>query len=111
MAVFLHMETVGFIALLVHPPGVPVSMFGLALRSPMGPDAELGIAEPVWHAVLFQGFPVGSERVFSAGGPAPAVLQRSRQWRRKPERGHRRRYFPDERPSLHDHDLYLLYKY
>ena len=33
-------------ALEVHVAGVPVSVFGLTLRPPVGPDAEFGVAEP-----------------------------------------------------------------
>ena len=36
-------------------PRVPVALLGLALRPPVRPDAELGVAEPVGHLVLLHG--------------------------------------------------------
>jgi len=36
---------------------VPVPVFGLALRSPMRPDAELGVPVPIRGLVLFKRCP------------------------------------------------------
>src|SRR3954466_16098075 len=58
MAVMLQMMLVvglalhpGSARLEVHEARVPVAMLGLALRPPMRPDAELGIAEPLGDPV------------------------------------------------------------
>src|SRR5688500_3708248 len=48
--------------LMVHQPGIPVAILGLALRAPVRPDAELGIAEPVGRAIPFrERLPIRSE--------------------------------------------------
>ena len=39
-------------AFLIHPPGIPITRLGLALSTPVGPDPELGVAEPVRGLVL-----------------------------------------------------------
>src|ERR1035441_5171572 len=49
-------------ALHVHVAGVPVAGFGGRLRTPVGPDAELGIAEPFGNLVLPQRFTCGFKR-------------------------------------------------
>src|SRR5215217_6831636 len=41
MAIFLTMILVLIAAFLVHSPGIPVTAFGLTLRPPVCPDAEL----------------------------------------------------------------------
>src|SRR5207248_5150543 len=47
----------------VEQPRVPVAPFGLALRPPMRPDAELRVAEPVGHAVMGrERFPIRRDR-------------------------------------------------
>ena len=50
------------IALYVHAAGVPISLLGDALRTPMSPDPELGVAKPIGVPVSLQGFPIGPER-------------------------------------------------
>ena len=45
--------------LVVHETGIPVAVFGLALRSPVGPDAEFRIAEPFGAFPSVQAFPRG----------------------------------------------------
>ena len=47
MAICLHVILVLLVALDVHVAGVPVAVFDGGLRTPMRPDAELGIAIPV----------------------------------------------------------------
>ena len=49
-------------ALYVHAAGVPIPLLGNALRSPVSPDSELRIAEPVGVLVSLQRFPIGPER-------------------------------------------------
>ena len=41
----------------IHVPGIPVACLGLTLRSPVGPDAELGILEPLRTLPLSQALP------------------------------------------------------
>src|SRR5512140_1698588 len=43
-------------ALYIHVARVPVAVLGGGLRTPVSPDAELGVAVPIRHAVCFQGF-------------------------------------------------------
>src|SRR5205085_3254233 len=51
-----------FVALDIHLAGIPVAELGHALRRPMSPDAELGVAEPVRRLVLrLQRLPVSLE--------------------------------------------------
>ena len=58
VTVFLDMGGVLAVALDVHVAGIPVAGLGLALGRPVGPNAELGVAEPVWDFVTFlEGFP------------------------------------------------------
>ena len=40
----------------IHVPGVPVAEHRDALRSPVAPDAELGVPEPFRGGILPQGF-------------------------------------------------------
>ncbi len=62
------MVIVEAVALLVHLAAVPVAVFGHALRAPMRPDAELGVAEPVGVAeCLADARPVRIERHGGAG--------------------------------------------
>ena len=49
------------LALHVHVARVPVAVFDRRLRSPMSPDAELGIAEPVRNLVGLQRFSGGQK--------------------------------------------------
>ena len=63
VAVRLHVIVVGRVALQIHPARVPVTLLGHALRRPVGPDAELGVPEPLGHpVVLRQRIPRRSER-------------------------------------------------
>ena len=52
VAVVLDMVLVIAAALLVHVEGVPIALFGLALGTPVGPDAEFCVAEPLGALVL-----------------------------------------------------------
>ena len=49
----LQVVLVLFVPLDVHVAGIPVALFGHALGSPHGPDAEFGVAEPVWALYCF----------------------------------------------------------
>src|ERR1035441_10173277 len=40
----------------VHVAGIPIAVLGGGLRSPMGPHAELVVAEPLGNLVLLEGF-------------------------------------------------------
>ena len=62
MAVVLQVMLVVAVARLVHAPGVPVAVQRHRLRSPVGPDAELGVAEPLGTLVLLEGFPLAGKR-------------------------------------------------
>ena len=62
MAVVLQVILVMLVARLVHAPRVPVAVHRHRLRSPVRPDAELGIAEPVGTLVLLQRIHVRLER-------------------------------------------------
>jgi hypothetical protein len=57
MAVVLEVKGALRLFFVVDFAGVPVSLFGHALGAPAGPNAELGVAEPVWTAVMLQGVP------------------------------------------------------
>src|ERR1035441_7209291 len=61
MPVCLDVVVVLGAALYVHAAGVPVSLLRNALRAPMSPDSELGVAEPVGIAVSLQRFPIRPE--------------------------------------------------
>ena len=50
------------VALDVHVLGVPVALHRHGLRSPVGPDAELGVAEPVGALVLLERVQLALER-------------------------------------------------
>src|SRR5438309_603921 len=59
------------------PPGhveqarVPIAPFGLALRSPMRPDPELGVAKPLRNAIVAgEGLPARGDRTRSPRGTA-----------------------------------------
>ena len=54
MAVVLDVIFVLFAALNIDIAGVPVAILGGRLRSPVRPDAELGVAEPFGHLVSLQ---------------------------------------------------------
>ncbi len=60
-------------ALDVHVAGVPVAVFDAGLRTPVGPDAELGVVEPGGETVgLERGWGAGE----GAGGDGDLVLLR-----------------------------------
>jgi len=61
VAVGLEVVLVLGVALEVHLTGVPVALLGDALRGPVGPDAELGVTEPVGRFVGAEGGPGGFE--------------------------------------------------
>ena len=44
-------------ALDIHVARVPIALLRRRLRTPVCPDAELGVAEPVWRPVLLEGVP------------------------------------------------------
>ena len=52
VAVFLDMEFVLPVPGVIHVSGIPVARLGFALRAPVCPYAELGIAEPFGYLVL-----------------------------------------------------------
>ena len=63
MAVILQMMLILFAALDIHVAGIPVARLRHALRRPVRPDAELGVAKPIGRMILrLEGFPVGPER-------------------------------------------------
>ena len=66
--VFLEVVLVLLVSLDVHVPGVPVAIFGRGLRAPVGPDAELGVAEPFRRAVGLQRFASPRERAWGDRG-------------------------------------------
>ncbi len=71
MAVGLDVVVVIFVALDIHLAAVPVAALGRALRSPMRPDAELGVAKPVRCRVIgLERLPRRRER----RGPGPGGL-------------------------------------
>ena len=51
-----------FVAFFVHAARVPITVHGNGLGAPVGPDAELGVAEPFRNLVLFEGSQVRGER-------------------------------------------------
>ena len=53
------------VALNIHLAGIPVAGLRLALRSSMGQDAELAVAEPFGDLVLGERFPGGLELAWS----------------------------------------------
>jgi len=65
VAVGLEVVLVLGVALEVHLAGVPVALLGDALRGPVGPDAELGVTEPVGRFIGAERGPGGLE---GAGG-------------------------------------------
>src|SRR6476659_5419850 len=84
MTVVLELELVLRLALDVHVTGVPVARLRLALRPPVCPDAELGVAKPLRCLILLERFP---------GGLEPARLHRLVSlvdWRRERRRRLRR---------------------
>src|SRR5574344_227478 len=46
---------------IIHKPGIPVAVFGFALRPPMGPYSEFGIFKPLRTLPCAQIVPLGSE--------------------------------------------------
>ena len=63
MAVVLEVVFIVLRALEVHLARIPVALLGHALGGPVGPDAELRVAEPVGRLVVrLQRFPGGLER-------------------------------------------------
>ena len=61
VTVGFEMVVIAGVALEVHAAGVPVALLGDALRGPVGPDAELCVAEPVWGFVGAERGPGGLE--------------------------------------------------
>ena len=61
VAVGLDVVVVLAAALDVHVAGVPVALLGNALGGPVGPDAELGVAEPVGRGACDERLPCGLE--------------------------------------------------
>ena len=57
IAVFLHVHVVLPMSRIIHVASVPIARLRFALRSPMRPNAELGIAKPVRALVCRQRFP------------------------------------------------------
>ena len=55
------MEFVLDVSFDVHVARVPVAVFWLALRAPMCPDAEFGVAKPLGYFVLSKRLPVRLE--------------------------------------------------
>ena len=53
MTIGLDVVIVNWITLDVHFARVPVTLFGHALRGPVRPHAELGIAIPFWNLIIF----------------------------------------------------------
>jgi hypothetical protein len=51
--IVVYMVVVLVITRYVHVSSIPIPAFGLALGAPMGPDAELGILEPLGALVIF----------------------------------------------------------
>src|SRR5205807_4958419 len=51
VAIVLQMVLVVLVAWLVQAAGIPVAVHRNGLRAPVRPDAELGIAEPLWPSV------------------------------------------------------------
>ena len=49
-------------AFLVHVSRIPIALTRHSLGAPVGPDAELGVAEPVRTAILLERFPGRLER-------------------------------------------------
>ena len=52
----LQVILVVLVARLVHAAGVPVAVHRHGLRPPVGPDAELGVAEPLGTLIFFKRF-------------------------------------------------------
>ena len=81
MPVVLEVILVMLVARLVHAAGVPVAVHRHGLRSPVRPDAELGVAEPVGTLVLLERIHVRLERAVRNGvfahlaGPRPNAGQ------------------------------------
>src|SRR5450759_3932126 len=61
MTVMFQVELVIRIAFDVHTAGVPVAVLRLALRTPVSPNPEFGVAVPLWRLILLQRFPRGLE--------------------------------------------------
>src|SRR3569833_1217057 len=68
MAVKLQVMQIELVALDIHLARIPVAIFRHALRRPMRPDAEFGVAEPVGRVILrLQRLPIRLERSRSDG--------------------------------------------
>ncbi len=61
VAVQFDMALVGIAAFFVHGAAIPVAGLGLALRAPVGPNAEFGVAEPFGRFICRERFPCGLE--------------------------------------------------
>ena len=71
---------------LIHFLRIPVAHSRLALRTPVRPDAELRVAEPVGHLVAGQRFP---RRLKRPGGDAKSGRRNNRRRRGRQRRGRR----------------------
>ena len=78
VAVFLAMEFVVGAVELIHFLRIPVAHLGLALRTPMRPDAKLHVAVPVGHLVVGERFP---RRLKWPGRDAEAGRRGNVRWR------------------------------
>ena len=67
VAVFGEVGFVIGIAREVHAACVPIAVFGFALRAPVGPDAEFGVAKPIGCLVVGEGIPIRFERAVRNG--------------------------------------------
>ena len=52
MPVVLAVEFALPLVLEIHVSGIPIALLGLALRTPMGPEAELGVLKPLGRLIL-----------------------------------------------------------
>ena len=61
MAICLDVVVVLRTALHIHAAGIPIALFGDALRTPVSPHSELRVLKPFRVAVSLQRFPIGPE--------------------------------------------------
>ena len=74
MAILLHMELVDGAVELIHVLGVPVAHLGLALRTPVRPDAELRVAIPIRNLETGQRFKGGLNGPGEPPNPSGATI-------------------------------------
>ena len=74
MPVFLQMQVIVPITLFIHQVGIPVSMFGFALRAPVCPNAELRVPKPFGKLVTGQRTPLRFERPVGDGKRGLGIL-------------------------------------